>query len=88
MGMSPAMWDDDKVVIIWFSEYKSYVEGKVADLTKNKVVEEVFKVLTAGGNTAKLSKVGVVEGLKQACEAMSLAEKEEMKKMLKDSLQI
>jgi acetyl-CoA carboxylase/biotin carboxylase 1 len=87
-GMTDKLWDDDKVMLSWMAQSNQDLEAKVLDLTKQFVVQEVFRVITAGGNTSQVGTAGIMEGIVKACETMSPSNKETFKKMLKDSLQL
>jgi len=87
-GMTDALWSDDKVMLQWMAESNQMLEGKVIQLTKDCVVQEVYQVMTAGGNTAVVGTSGIVEGIAQACQTMSPEEQEKFKAMLKSSLQL
>lgn len=78
--LTDALWEEDKVVLSWMAQYNEALEHKVVEYTKSCVVQEVFQVMTAGGNTARVGTEGIVEGIKKAFEAMSSAEKEVFKK--------
>ena len=66
----------------------SLLQSKVIDFTQECVSQEVLKVMTAGGNTAKIGTKGIVEGLSRAMMTMTEEEKEEFKKMLGQTLQL
>lgn len=85
-GMTPAMWNDDKTVLAWMAQNNNDLEYKVGQLTLECVSEEVFRVVSAGGNTAKIGTAGVVEGLGRAYKNMTGEDKAEFKKMLENML--
>ena len=87
-GMTAAMWSDDKVMLQWMAESNHLLEDKVIQLTRDCVVQEVYQVMTAGGNTAVVGTSGIVEGIARACQTMNAEEKEKFKAMLKASLQL
>jgi acetyl-CoA carboxylase/biotin carboxylase 1 len=87
-GMTDELWDDDKVMLSWMAQSNQDLEAKVLDLNKQFVVQEVFRVITAGGNTSQVGTAGIMEGIAKACETMSPSNKETFKKMLKESLQL
>eukprot|EP00978_Attheya_sp_CCMP212_P005428 scaffold12189_cov51-Attheya_sp.AAC.2 len=76
-GMTDELWDDDKVMLSWMAQSNQDLEAK-----------EVFRVITAGGNTSQVGTAGIMEGIAKACETMSPSNKETFKKMLKESLQL
>jgi acetyl-CoA carboxylase/biotin carboxylase 1 len=87
-GMTPENWKDDKKVLSWMADNHGELQQKVLSYTKECVTQEVFQVMTAGGNTARIGASGIVEGLVRACENMDAAEKERFKKMLVDALRL
>jgi len=87
-GMTAAMWNDDKVMLQWMAQYNGQLEQHVLDLTKECVVQEVFQVMTSGGNTAVVGTSGIVEGIARACQEMSPDEEAKFKLMLKETLQL
>ncbi|GKY92813.1 hypothetical protein MPSEU_000250900 [Mayamaea pseudoterrestris] len=78
------LWDDDKAVLSWMSEQHKMLEQKIIAYTKETVVKEVVQVMTAGGNTARIGTAGIIEGLGQALQQMSAAQRKEVKAMLAD----
>mmetsp|Transcript_38290 Transcript_38290/g.56396 ORF Transcript_38290/g.56396 Transcript_38290/m.56396 type:complete len:1127 (-) Transcript_38290:624-4004(-) len=82
-GFSPELWDDDKVVLTWMAENHENLQQKVVDLTKECVVQEVFQMMTAGGNTAKIGIGGLVEGVSRAYAAMNTDDRANLKDMMK-----
>jgi len=60
------------------------LESRVINLTKANVTEEVFRVVTAGGNTARIGTTGVLDGLSLAYKIMSKDDKHEFKMKLKE----
>lgn len=87
-GMTAENWKDDKKVLSWMADNHGELQQKVLSYTKECVTQEVFQVMTAGGNTARIGASGIVEGLVRACENMDAAEKERFKKMLVDALRL
>jgi acetyl-CoA carboxylase/biotin carboxylase 1 len=87
-GMTEEDWKDDKKVLSWMADNHGELQQKVLSYTKECVTQEVFQVMTAGGNTARIGASGIVEGLVRACENMGAAEKDQFKKMLVESLQL
>ena len=87
-GMDAAKWEDDKAMLAWMGSNHSLLQSKVIDFTQECVSQEVLKVMTAGGNTAKIGTKGIVEGLSRAMMTMTEEEKEEFKKMLGQTLQL
>ena len=87
-GMEEGMWNDDRVMLSWMAQNYKELEGNVINLTKEFVSQEVLQVLTAGGNTALIGTMGMVEGLAKACQAMGKTDRENFKKMVKDALDL
>lgn len=87
-GMTEESWKDDKKVLMWMADKHSELQQKVLSFTKECVTQEVFKVMTAGGNTARIGASGIVEGLVRACENMGATEKDTFKKMLVEALNL
>jgi len=87
-GMDASLWNDDKVMLSWMANNHADLEQKVMQLTKECVVQEVFAAMTAGGNTAQIGSAGIVEGISRACDSMTEEQKEQFKKMLKDTLNL
>jgi len=83
-GLSEEMWDDDKVMLSWMAQNNEELESRVINLTKANVTEEVFRVVTAGGNTARIGTAGVLDGLSLAYKIMSKDDKHEFKMKLKE----
>ena len=79
---SGALWNDDKVMLQWMSENHELLDKKVAELTRECVVQEVYQVMTAGGNTAAVGTLGIVDGIAKACHSMSPEEQLAFKSML------
>ena len=87
-GMTEAKWNDDKAMLTWMGENHASLEQKVVDYTKECVVQEVVQVMTAGGVTAKVGTMGIVEGLSRVYETMSEEEKASLKAMLGTALKL
>jgi acetyl-CoA carboxylase/biotin carboxylase 1 len=87
-GATEALWDDDKAVLSWMAQKQEDLETKIVQLTKANVTQEVFEVMTAGGNTAKVGTAGIVEGIAQAVSTMSPEEQASFKEFLKATLQL
>jgi acetyl-CoA carboxylase/biotin carboxylase 1 len=85
-GMTPAMWNDDKAVLAWMAQNNNDLENKVGQLTLDCVSEEVYRVVSAGGTTAKIGTAGVLEGLGRAYKNMGSEDKAQFKKMLENML--
>lgn len=85
-GMSEELWGDDKVMLSWMAQNNSSLEEKVVKLTKDSVVEEVFQVMTAGGNTARIGTQGIAEGIGRVYKTLGANEKESLKKMLRETI--
>mmetsp|Transcript_16046 Transcript_16046/g.36661 ORF Transcript_16046/g.36661 Transcript_16046/m.36661 type:complete len:1111 (+) Transcript_16046:2-3334(+) len=87
-GMDASKWEDDKTMLSWMSNNHALLESKVIDFTQECVSQEVMKVMTAGGNTAKIGTKGIVEGISRAMTTMTEEEKETLKAMLGQTLQL
>ena len=87
-GMDAAKWEDDKAMLAWMGNNHDLLESKVIDFTQECVSQEVMKVMTAGGNTAKIGTKGIVEGISRAMMTMTEEEKETFKAMLGQTLQL
>merc|ERR1712176_394800 len=87
-GMNAAKWEDDKAMLAWMGNNYDILESKVIDFTQECVSQEVMKVMTAGGNTAKIGTKGIVEGISRAMTTMTEEEKETFKAMLGKTLQL
>jgi len=87
-GATEALWGDDKAVLSWMAQKQEVLESKIVQLTKANVTQEVFEVMTAGGNTAKIGTAGIVEGISQAVSTMSAEEQANFKEFLKATLQL
>lgn len=64
------------------------LELKVVKLNKENVVQEVFDVMTSGGNTARIGTAGIIEGISQALLTLSGEEQTNIKEMIKSTLQL
>jgi len=82
-----ALWDNDKIVLSWMAQNNECLEQKVVEYTRSCVVQEVFQVMTAGGNTARIGTQGIVDGIKKAYESMSPEAKIEFKNSMLAALQ-
>lgn len=87
-GMDAAKWEDDKLMLAWMGNNHDLLESKVINFTQECVSQEVMKVMTAGGNTAKIGTKGIVEGISRAMMTMTEEEKETFKAMLGQTLQL
>ncbi|KAL3794777.1 hypothetical protein HJC23_012787 [Cyclotella cryptica] len=87
-GASEALWNDDKAVLSWMAQKHDDLEMKIVQLTRENVVQEVFQVITAGGQTAVVGTSGIVEGISRAMATLSLEEQATLKDMLKSALQL
>jgi acetyl-CoA carboxylase/biotin carboxylase 1 len=87
-GATEALWDDDKAVLSWMAQKQEDLETKIVQLTRENVSQEVFEVMTAGGNTAKIGTAGIVEGISQAVSSMSAEEQANFKQFLKATLNL
>lgn len=87
-GMTAAKWEDDKAMLRWMGENYKLLEHKVINYTKECVVQEVFQVMTQGGDTAKIGTMGIVEGIERAMSTMTEDEKASLKAMMQKTLQL
>eukprot|EP00536_Pseudo-nitzschia_multiseries_P005377 jgi/Psemu1/318630/estExt_fgenesh1_pm.C_1000011 len=87
-GMDAAKWEDDKVMLTWMANNHGLLESKVVSFTQECVSQEVMKVMTAGGTTAKIGTKGIVEGISRAMMTMTEEEKDAFKAMLGQTLQL
>merc|ERR1712176_827285 len=87
-GMNAEKWEDDKTMLAWMGNNHALLESKVIDFTQECVSQEVLKVMTAGGNTAKIGTKGIVEGISRAMMTMTEEEKETFRAMLGQTLQL
>lgn len=87
-GMTDAQWKDDKTMLQWMGQNHALLEQKVINYTKECVVQEVVQVMTAGGETAKIGTMGIVEGLTRSYEKMSEEDKANFKSMLRNAFQL
>lgn len=85
-GASEALWKDDKAVLSWMAQQHNDLEMKIVELTRENVVQEVFQVMTAGGQTAVVGTSGIVEGIARAMSTMSPEEQSTLKDMIKSAL--
>lgn len=87
-GATEALWSDDKAVLSWMAQQNEQLETKILKLNRENVVQEVFEVMTAGGNTAKIGTSGIVEGISQALMTMSVEEQAKVRELIKSTLQL
>lgn len=87
-GMNEAKWEDDKMMLTWMGDNYNLLEAKVTEYTKECVVQEVVQVMTAGGDTAKIGTLGIVEGISRAFATMTEEQKAEFRSMLGKSLEL
>jgi acetyl-CoA carboxylase/biotin carboxylase 1 len=85
-GATEALWNDDKAVLSWMAQQHDDLEMKIVSLTRENVVQEVYQVMTAGGQTAVVGTSGIVEGISRAMATMSAEEQSNLKEMLKSTL--
>ena len=81
-GMTAAKWEDDKIMLTWMAQNNSWLESKVVAFTQECVAQEVALVMTAGGNTAKVGTMGIVEGIGRAMATMTEEDKATFKELL------
>jgi len=87
-GATEALWGDDKAVLSWMAQQNEQLETKMLKLSKENVLQEVFEVMTAGGNTAKIATAGIVEGISQALLTLSTDDQAYVKDLIKSTLQL
>lgn len=87
-GATESLWKADKAVLSWMAQQQEQLEMKILNLNRGNVVQEVFDVMTAGGNTAKIGTAGIVEGIYQALLTMSTEERDSVKELIKSTLQL
>jgi acetyl-CoA carboxylase/biotin carboxylase 1 len=87
-GMTEDKWEDDKAMLAWMGGNNQLLESKVIGYTKECIAQEVISVMTAGGNTAKIGTMGIVEGIRRSMATMTDQEKSEFKFMLGQTLQL
>lgn len=87
-GATEALWSDDKAVLSWMAQQNENLEMKILKLNKENVVQEVFDVMTAGGNTSKIGTAGIIEGISQALLTLSPEEQANIKEMIKSTLKL
>ena len=85
-GMTNEMWDNDKIMLNWMARRHVELEQNLLNLTKQHCAQEVYQVMTAGGQTAEVGTSGIVEGVSKAYHSMQPKEKEQLKAMLKDAI--
>jgi acetyl-CoA carboxylase / biotin carboxylase 1 len=83
-GMREEQWRDDKLVLSWMAHHHHHLEEKIIGYTRTVVSEEVFRVLTAGGGTARVGLAGIAEGIGRALETLSAVDKEQTMKLLSE----
>lgn len=82
VGMTETKWEDDKVMLTWMAQNHRWLEQKVVEFTQECVAQEVALVMTAGGNTAKVGTMGIVEGIGRAMATMTEEDRTAFKHML------
>ena len=87
-GATELLWSDDKAVLSWMAQQNEQLEMKILKLNKENVVQEVFDVMTSGGNTAKIGTAGIIEGISQALLTLPAEEQASTKEMIKSMLQL
>jgi len=87
-GMTEDMWNADKAVLSWMAQCNQDLERKLLGLRKQVVIQEVVQAMTAGGATAEIGTAGIVEGICQVYQTMSMNDKEKLKKMLKEAIDL
>ena len=87
-GATEDLWGDDKAVLSWMAQQNEQLEMKILKLNKENVVQEVFDVMTSGGNTAKIGTSSIIEGISQALLTLSAEEQASIKEMIKTTLKL
>jgi len=87
-GMTPHLWDDDQVMLKWMAENFKDLQGRVVELSKFYVMEEVYQAMTVGGSRAQIGTSGIVDGIKKAYDSMDQDKKEYFKQLMKQALEI
>jgi acetyl-CoA carboxylase / biotin carboxylase 1 len=81
-GMTPASWENDKLMLTWMAENNSMLEMKVLEFSQDCVSQEVYQVLTSKGNTSRVGMAGILKGLSRAMEHMAAEDKAAFKSHL------
>jgi acetyl-CoA carboxylase/biotin carboxylase 1 len=81
-------WLDDKVVLQWMATSHNLLEQKILAYTRDVVLMEVFQVLTAGGNTARVGLAGIAQGISRALACLPPEEREETQQMIASALSL
>jgi acetyl-CoA carboxylase/biotin carboxylase 1 len=87
-GVNEEQWENDKAVLAWMGENYGLLETKIKGLSQDFVADEVYDVLTAGGQTGAIGTAGMIQGLAKAYQNLKKAEKEEFKNALKAALDL
>eukprot|EP00934_Nitzschia_sp_Nitz4_P003708 Nitzschia sp. Nitz4//scaffold268_size26297//6123//13356//NITZ4_008277-RA/size26297-snap-gene-0.20-mRNA-1//-1//CDS//3329544930//3698//frame0 len=85
-GMTAAKWEDDKAMLTWMAEHHKLLESKVVAFTRECVAQEVALVMTAGGNTARVGTMGIIDGIGRAMSTMTEEEKNTFKALLSQTI--
>ena len=76
------------LMLSWMSQSHEVLEQKVFEMTRGRVAQEIFQVMTAGGNTANVGISGLIKGLSEGLDKLPNAEKEKVKEMIKAALNL
>ena len=76
------MWDDDKSMLQWMGSHNTELEDKIRAIKKETVAKNVIRALSGGPEAGRLGAAGIVDGLSQASQAMTVEEKEELRAAL------
>jgi len=87
-GLTEDLWNEDKAVLGWMAEHHASLEQRIASYTKQVVATEVIQVMTSGGNTATIGIAGIVEGLSRGLESLSQEERNRVKQLVAQTLQL
>mmetsp|Transcript_985 Transcript_985/g.1280 ORF Transcript_985/g.1280 Transcript_985/m.1280 type:complete len:2367 (-) Transcript_985:92-7192(-) len=88
-GMTLDLWQNsDNAVLAWMAEHYADLEQKIIAYTKQIVAAEVVQVMTSGGKTAQIGIAGIVDGLSQGMERLSLEERNRVRQLVKQALKL
>lgn len=82
------IWNDDKAMLSWMGANYNTLENNVLQYTKECVVQEVYQVVSANGNTGRIGTDGIVEGLSRAFAEMEPGKQADFQKLLKEALKM
>jgi acetyl-CoA carboxylase/biotin carboxylase 1 len=85
-GWTDDMWKDDKIFLGWMAEHHHDLEKKVASISHEFIVEEVFQALTGEDNDGSTRMAGIVEGLSRAMNELPYDRQQALRASLKTVL--